>query len=63
MTRKDFELIAKTLGSLPKSLRLDSVDDRIKLYSIVAESLQSTNALFNRQRFVCACAKAEVGGV
>jgi hypothetical protein len=57
MTRKDYELIAKSLGKTATLLKLDS-DNVVKMAEIVAADLQTTNARFDAHRFVEAVCNA-----
>jgi hypothetical protein len=57
MTRKDFTLIADTIRSLP-SFSTPRCGDVVRFDVVVnrfADALTSTNARFDRSRFVAAC--------
>lgn len=59
MTRKDFQMIAQVIRSLP-SFDVKSLDDAdcVRFSAIIArfaEALANTNPRFNRSRFENAC--------
>jgi hypothetical protein len=57
MTRKDFKLIADTIRSLP-SFSTPRCGDVVRFDVVVnrfADALTSTNARFDRSRFIAAC--------
>jgi hypothetical protein len=57
MSRKDFNLIAETIKSLP-SFSTPNSDDAVRFSAIVAkfaEALASTNPRFDKDRFAAAC--------
>jgi hypothetical protein len=51
MTRKDFQLIADTVGGMTYL----SETDRATIAHDFADSLANTNPLFDRARFLAAC--------
>ena len=51
MTRKDYELIADTIGGMTYL----SETDRATIAHDFADQLKNTNPLFNRDRFLTAC--------
>ena len=57
MTRKDFKLIADTIRTLP-SFSTPKCGDVVRFEVIVnrfADALSTTNARFDRTRFIAAC--------
>lgn len=65
MTRKDFQLIAKTIAGLSLPSRAGfgpplTTDGELKVVIAVAfaKSLQATNAQFDAERFIAACRAA-----
>lgn len=56
MTKKDFELIARSISEFNRfpGFDLDGAE-KIMLAKIFANNLATTNPLFDRQRFLKAC--------
>lgn len=62
MTKKDYELIAKTLKDSINLLYFDTGHDEVMCYKqykatclLFANNLASTNPRFDKQRFLTAC--------
>jgi len=53
MSRKDFELIASTIRGLPSGMNGEL--SRGDVADAFAQALKSTNANFDKQRFLAAC--------
>lgn len=59
MTKKDFELIAKTIGAVDPATfsQYDDVAEKLRanLAEHFADALEKTNPAFDRKRFLAAC--------
>ena len=59
MSRKDFQLIAETLRTLPSFTTINPACSDVVRFDVLvnqfADALRSTNPRFDRERFVSAC--------